>query len=383
MDLQALLQLMVEKNASDLFLKVGTKPSLRVDGEIQFIEDAPSTSKFMEQTLNTVSDERERNHFIEDKEMDTAHESGTERFRVNAFRQRGDIGFVFRHVSSIIKDFDELNLPSKELIKLSNLKRGLVLVTGTTGSGKSTALAAMIKYMNDNMCRHIITVEDPIEYLYTDNKCVIEQREVGVDTNSFGIALKYALRQSPDVILVGEMRDKETMETAMSAAETGHLVLSTLHTVDAMQTVERIINLFPPHQHHLIRLQLSLVLEGVFSMRLLAMKDGGRIPAVEILLATPTVKNLLAEGKTKELYPALKEGTDYFGTCTFNQSLKALVEKETITMEQALSAADNPDELKLEFRGLRKGSRSSDFEFDTFKRKKGEATNPSKTSVRR
>lgn len=383
MDLQELLQLMVEKDASDLFLKVGTKPSMRVDGQVQFTEDVPSTPEFMEKTLSTVSDERERNRFLEDRELDTAYESGTERFRVNAFRQRGNIGFVFRHVPSIIKDFEALSLPVKELQRLSELKRGLVLITGTAGSGKSTALAAMVKHMNDNLSRHIITVEDPIEYLHADNKSIIDQREVGVDTNSFGVALRHALRQSPDVILIGEMRDKETMETALSAAETGHLVISTLHTINAMQTVERIINFFPPHQHHLIRLQLSLDLEGVVSLRLMTLKDGGRVPAIEILLATPTIKNLLAEGKTNELYQALKDGTDYFGTCTFNQSLRVLVEKNVISMDQALTAADNPDELKLEFRGLRKGSRSSDFEFDTFKRKKGDVTNSPKTSVRR
>ncbi len=323
-----------------------------------------------------MSDERERNRFLDDRELDTAYESGKDRFRVNVFRQRGHVGFVFRYVPSTIKSFEELNLPVEVLQKLSSLERGLVLVTGTAGSGKSTALAAMVKHMNDSFHKHIITVEDPIEYLHADNKCVIDQREVGVDTNNFSVALKHSLRQSPDVILVGEMRDKETMETALSAAETGHLVLSTLHTINAMQTVERIINFFPPHQHHLIRLQLSLVLEGVVSLRLLALKDGGRIPAVEVLMATPTVKNLLGEGKTEELYQALKEGTDYFGTCTFNQSLKMLVENDVISMEQALSAADNPDELKLEFRGLRKGSRAGDFEFDTFKKKQGDGTNP-------
>lgn len=374
---------MVEKKASDLFLKVGAPPSLRVDGQVELVDDAPSTAEFMTQALNEISNEKERTHFAEERELDTAHETGGERFRVSVFKQRSHVGFVFRHVPSAIYTFKELHLPEEQLARLSTLERGLVLMTGTTGSGKSTALAAMVKYMNDNFCRHIITVEDPIEYLHKDNKSIIDQREIGVDTKDFATALKHSLRQSPDVILVGEMRDKETMETALSAAETGHLVISTLHTINAMQTVERIINFFPPHQHHLIRLQLSMTLEGVVSLRLLALENGGRVPAVEILTATPTIKNLLAEGKTNELYVALKDGSDYFGTCTFNQSLKQLVERNVVTIEQALAAADNPDELKLEFRGLRKGSRSSDFEFDTFKRNKSDDKSAKKFTVQR
>ncbi len=368
MDLNHLLDMMVEKRASDLFIKVGTAPSMRIDGSVRMIESEPVTPEFAEQVVRQIANDREQKHFMAEGELDVSYQCGEHRFRTNFFRQRGTIGVVFRHVPSAIYTFEELNLPSEQLTKLSGLKRGLVLLTGTAGSGKSTALASMIKYMNDNFCRHIITIEDPIEYLHHDNISVVEQREVGVDTRSFAIALRHSLRQSPDVILIGEMRDKETMEAAISAAETGHLVLSTLHTINAMQTIERIMNFFPPHQHNLIRLQLAMVMEGVVSMRLLELNDGGRVPAVEIMLATPTIKQLLAEGKTQELYTALKDGQDYFGTCTFNQSLKTLVERDVVSIDQALAAADNPDELKLEFRGLRKGSRSGDFEFETFKR---------------
>ncbi len=362
MDLAVLLRRMVEENASDLILKVGTPPALRIDGSVRITEDDPVTEEFSRSALEQMLQPVQLKRFEQRGEADFSYESDGNRFRVNAFRQRGHIGLVFRHIPQATADFEQLHLPAAQLEKLSSLKRGLVLVTGTAGSGKSTTLAAMIKYMNDHFHRHIITIEDPIEFVYEDNLCVIEQREVGSDTEDFLSALRHCLRQSPDVILIGEMRDKETVEAAISAAETGHLVLSTLHTVNAMQTVERIINFFPPHQHALIRLQISLILEGVVSQRLLASAQGGRVPAVEIMLATPTIRDLLAEGKTRDLYSALKDGREYFGTCTFNQSLKELVDMELITMEQALQHADDPDELKLEFRGFRQESRSGDFE---------------------
>jgi twitching motility protein PilT len=239
------------------------------------------------------------------------------------------------------------------------LPRGLVLVTGTAGSGKSTTIASMINYINETEERHIITMEDPIEFTYTDKKCVIDQREVGQDTDSFVSALKNAVRQSPDVIFIGEMRDLDTMNAAINAAETGHLVFSTLHSLNAMQTVDRIVQLFPTHHHNFLQLQLAQLLEGVISQRLIPTKDGtARMPAIEIMMATPTVQELLLHGKTRELYKALKEGS-YYGCLTYNQSLKNMLERDLITLEDALSAADSPDELKLELRGISKDNQRS------------------------
>ncbi|MCA8960983.1 MAG: PilT/PilU family type 4a pilus ATPase, partial [Planctomycetes bacterium] len=243
-------------------------------------------------------------------------------------------------------------------------RRGLVLITGNTGAGKSTTLASMINHVNESYNRHIITIEDPIEFMFKDRKSIIDQREVGIDTTDFLSALKYALRQSPDVILIGEMRDRETMEAALSAAETGHLVFSTLHTVNATQTVERIINYFPPHQHGLIRLQLSLCLAGVISQRLLPRKQGkGRVPALEIMINNPTVRELLMKGLTPELYGAIKDG-DYFGCQTFNQSIKKLYQSDAISLDDAMSASDYPEELRLELRGVYKGTAPADFNFE-------------------
>jgi twitching motility protein PilT len=261
---------------------------------------------------------------------------------------------VFRHIHAKIPTLEELNLPAEQLKRLALQPRGLVLVTGTAGSGKSTSIASMINFINDTEEKHVISVEDPIEFTFTDNKCVIDQREVGQDTDSFLSALKHGVRQSPDVIFIGEMRDLETMEAAINAAETGHLVRSTLHSLNAMQTVDRIMNMFPVHQHEFLRLQLSQLLEGVVSQRLLPTKDGAaRMPCVELMCATPTTRELLLQGKTRELYKALKEGS-YYGCMTFNQSLKSLLERDLITLEDALNAADSADELKLELRGISK-----------------------------
>ena len=237
--------------------------------------------------------------------------------------------------------------------------RGRVLVTGPTGSGKSTTLAAMVDYLNERETRHIVTIEDPVEFLHRDKQCIVNQREIGMDSKSFQAAMKHVVRESPDVILIGEMRDVETMEAAIAAAETGHLVLSTLHTVNAIQTVERILNFFPPHQHGLVRQQLSMVLEGVVSQRLLRRKGGqGRVPTVEIMLGTPTVKELLAEGKTHDLAKAIAEGRSYFGSQTFAQGLMDLVHNGAVEPEEALLAADDPEELKLDMRGIRRGTKS-------------------------
>ena len=252
----------------------------------------------------------------------------------------------------MIPTLEELNLPVAPLQNLCSRRRGLVLVTGVAGSGKSTCLAAMVDYINSTFRRHIVTIEDPIEYVYQDKRSLIEQREINRDTRSFAAALKHCVRQSPDVILIGEMRDAETMEAALSAAETGHLVFSTLHTVNAVQTVERIMGYFPPYLHALIRLELAMVLEGVVSLRLIRRSgEAGRIPAVELLMATPTTRDLLQQGRTRQLPAALRDGA-YYGAQTFGQSLKSLMDEGLITEEEALAAADNPEDLKLELKGI-------------------------------
>ncbi|MBI4563620.1 MAG: PilT/PilU family type 4a pilus ATPase [Planctomycetes bacterium] len=355
MDLTNIFATVVKEDASDLFLKVGSPPSLRVMGRVVSTGEPLITEEIMLEFFNQVTDDYNKKRFSERGEVDASYEIyGVGRFRANIFRQRGYIGMVFRHIHSKIPALDELNLPAETLKRLALLPRGLILVTGTAGSGKSTTIASMLHYINQNEEKHIITIEDPVEFTFTDDKCVFEQREVGQDTENFASALKHAVRQSPDVIFVGEMRDLETMEAAVNAAETGHLVFSTLHSPNAMQTVDRIMNLFPPHQHEFLRMQMSQLLEGVISQRLIPVKDGtSRMPAIEIMAATPTTRELLQQGKTRELYKALKEGA-YYGCMTFNQSLKSLLERDLITLEDALAAADSPDELKLELRGIQK-----------------------------
>ena len=359
MELNDLLEMMIREEASDLFLKIGAPPVFRVDGQLRRAvapdgsETVPLNAEFMEAVLADVLGGDTREAFIASGEADAAYDlDAIGRFRVNAFRQRGGTGFVFRHIPRRVPSLNELNLPAATLEKLCAKRRGLVLVTGVAGSGKSTCLAAMVDHINANYRRHIITIEDPIEFVYEDKRSLIEQRELGTDTRSFAAALKHCVRQSPDVILIGEMRDQETMTAALNAAETGHLVLSTLHTVNAVQTVERIMGYFPPHLHELVRMQLSLVLQGVVSLRLLRRKDGrGRVPAVEILLATPTVREMLDQGRTLELPGALRDGA-YFGTQTFGQALKALMDAGTVSAEEALDAADSPEELRLELKGV-------------------------------
>jgi twitching motility protein PilT len=355
MEVAGIFAAMVKEDASDLFLKVGVPPAMRVIGRVVSMGGQPLTEENMLEIFNEVCDDFAKKKFAEKGEVDVSYEIyGVGRFRANIFRQRGFIGMVFRHIRSKIPSMEELGLPAEQLRRLALLPRGLLLVTGTAGSGKSTTIASMIEFINETEEKHIITVEDPIEFTFTDKKSVIDQREIGQDTDSFVSALKHAVRQSPDVIFIGEMRDLETMEAAIHAAETGHLVVSTLHSLNAMQTVDRIINFFPTNAHAFLQLQLATLLEGVVSQRLLPTKDGtARMPAIELMAATPTVQELLLHGKTRELYKALKEGS-YYGCMTFNQSLKTLLERDLITLEDALSAADSPDELKLELRGISK-----------------------------
>ncbi|MBI4603164.1 MAG: PilT/PilU family type 4a pilus ATPase [Planctomycetes bacterium] len=364
MEFHEMLRKMVIEKASDLFIKVGSPPSLRIDGAIHFLDTDEITQQDALEIFEIIEDSKKES-FDGKRDIDVAYElPGIGRFRVNIFRQKGNLGYVLRHIESNVPSFEELNLPAVVLTKLATSNRGLVLVTGQAGSGKSTTLAAMINFMSERFNRHIVTIEDPIEFVFKDRKSIVIQREIGTDTPDFIQALKMAVRQSPDVILIGEMRDRETVEAAIAAAETGHLVLSTLHTINAIQTVERIINFFPPHQHELIRLQLSLILVGVVSQRLLPRKGGsGRVPTVELLIESPTIRDLLRKGRTEELYNAVKEG-EYFGCQTFNQSLRQLYQNDLVSLEHALAASDYPEELKLDLKGIFKGTRAADFTFN-------------------
>jgi twitching motility protein PilT len=364
MEFHEMLRKMVIEKASDLFIKVSSPPCLRIDGTIHFLDTEEITPQDTAEIFEIIEDSKKEG-FPSKSDIDVAYEiPGIGRFRVNIFRQRGHLGFVLRHIESRVSSFDELMLPKEVLTRLASSNRGLVLVTGQTGSGKTTTLAAMINYINEHFNKHVVTIEDPVEFIFKDRKSIVDQREIGTDTPDFLTALKMAMRQSPDVLLIGEMRDRETMEAAISAAETGHLVMSTIHTVNAVQTVERIMDFFPPHQHNLIRLQLSLVLKGVISQRLIPRKSGvGRVPAIEMLIESPTVRELLHQGKTHELYKAVAEGA-YYGCQTFNQALKKLYQEELISLDDAMGASDYPDELKLDLKGIHRGAFSADFNFN-------------------
>ena len=355
-----LLQEMVERNSSDLFVKAMVPPSIRVDGLIHGLDSPPLVPDMVEEMAREIMDMQQNEVFEKDFEMDmSVGIEGLGRFRVNIFRQRGTVGMVFRHIPFIDFDFEELNLPPA-VQSLSERRRGLVLVTGTTGSGKSTSLSAMIDHINDVRHCHIMTIEDPIEFLHSDKNSIVCQREVGIDTHSFSAGLKRVLRQSPDVILIGEMRDLETIQTAIAAAETGHLVFSTLHTTDAVQTVERVINYFPGYLQHQIRMELALTLQGIISQRLLPMASGqGRVPATEILIVTPSIKKLLYEGKTLELKNYVADG-GHVGMMTFDQSLLMLYNSGKITIEEAMAHATSPDEFKLAAQGISTGVKTRD-----------------------
>jgi twitching motility protein PilT len=355
-----LLTIACSKGASDLHIKAGSFPFIRINGDLQPMVEAQRLSA--EDTLNmafSIMNNRQKQRFSEVSEIDIAYAlSGLGRFRCNIFQQRGSVGMVLRVIPTTVRTIEELRLPPV-IEKLSDNMRGLVLVTGTTGSGKSTTLASIIDYINRTRTGHIVTIEDPIEFLHRDKKSYVNQREIDVDTRSFFEALRGALRQDPDVILVGEMRDKETIETALMASETGHLVLSTLHTLDATETINRIVSVFPPHQQNAIRLQLASVLRGVVSMRLVRAADSiqGRVPAVEVLVATPYIKDcVIYPEKTSLIRDAIAQGTSQYGMQTFDQSLFDLYSRELITYEEALTGATNPDEFKLRVSGIRSTS---------------------------
>ncbi len=355
MHINDILKIAVERNASDVHLKVGNFPILRINGElVPLVEMKRLMPEDTIALAYSMMDARQKQIFKERLDIDMAYSvPGLGRFRVNIFHQRGSVGIVLRVIPTKIRTIRELLLPPV-LEKIALEERGLILVTGTTGSGKSTTLAAMIEHINQNKSVHIITIEDPIEYLFRDKKSIINQREIGSDTIGFAHALRSALREDPDVILVGEMRDVETIETAILAAETGHLVLSTLHTLDATETVNRIISVFPPHYQRQIRIMLASVLKAVISMRLIPRKDGkGRVPAVEVMVATPFIRDcILNKEKTHLIREAIAKGTSQYGMQTFDQSLYYLYEKGYISLEEALRWASNPDEFRLRLMGV-------------------------------
>jgi twitching motility protein PilT len=345
-DMGELMRLMVDKNASDLHLTVGAPPMLRVDGTMVQTAHAKLTPDAVQHLIYSLLSDAQRQRFESTNELDMSlNFRSVGRVRMNVFRQRGFVGASLRAIPQTIHGLDELGLPpvTYDVLKIP---KGLVLVTGPTGSGKSTTLASMIDYLNENMQGHIVTIEDPIEFVHFHKKSIVNQREVGGDTSSFSQALKYVLRQDPDVILIGEMRDIETIQAAINIAETGHLVFATLHTTDAPQSINRIIDVFPPHQQTQVRTQLSFVLQAVFSQQLMPRMSGvGRAMAVEILIATPAVRNLIREGKTEQIFTSMQTGAK-FGMQTMNMALNDLYMRHIISYQEALSISMDPDDLK-------------------------------------
>jgi twitching motility protein PilT len=354
MDLNYLLELAVKQGASDLHLKAGGFPVARLHGKLVPISEHKLERDELETMAAQAMPPQHQARLKEMHEGDFAYSvPGLGRFRCNVFLQRGTIGIVLRVIPMGVRSVDELALPAI-LQKIATEERGLVLVTGTTGSGKSTTLAAMLDHINRTRSTNIITIEDPIEYLHRDSKSIINQREIGADTRSFGAALRAALRQDPDVILVGEMRDVETIETALHAAETGHLVFSTLHTLDATETINRIISVFPPHQQKQIRLQLASVMKAAIAQRLIPNADGsGRFPAVEVLISTAFIKDCIVDkDKTHLIQQAIAQGTSQYGMQTFDQSIFNMYSQGKVTLEEALKWATNVDEFKLKVQGV-------------------------------
>ncbi len=368
LELNDILKVAHKAGASDIHIKAGLPPIFRIDGALYPYKEAPRlTPDIVNRMAFGIMNKGQQEKFREFMEIDLAYGvPGLGRFRVNIFQQRGTIGVVLRVIPFNILNLEQLNLPPV-IGKIANESRGLILVTGTTGSGKSTTLAAIIDLINSAKTAHIVTIEDPIEFLHRDKRSIVNQREVGFDTTGFATSLKSALRQDPDVILVGEMRDIETIETALTAAETGHLVLSTLHTIDATETITRIVTAFPPYQQKQVRLQLSGIIKGVISQRLVPRADGkGRVPAVEVLVSTGRIRECIEDkDRTKEIRDAIATGHQIYGMQTFDQSLMILYRNKLVTFEEALRQSTNPDDFKLKVSGVSGGRDSqiwSDFE---------------------
>ncbi len=383
MELEDILRAAVELNASDVLLKTGGPPGVRLHGDLVPLPNAePMMHDDVQRAVDVLLDDYHRKRFTVDLQADLAYETAElGRFRVNVFRQRGDLSVVIRVIPARIRSVAELNLPPV-VERIANDRRGLILVTGTTGSGKSTTLAAMIDYINQSRRCHIITIEDPIEYVHTDRLSYVNQREVGYDAVSFPSALKAALRQNPDVILVGEMRDLETIETAILAAETGHLVMSTLHTLDAPETITRAISTFPEHQRDQVRLILASVLRGIISQRLIPRAEGGgMVPAVEVLVSSARVREYVGDKeKLRDLREVIAQGHTTYGMQTFDQSLMALLKGSLISREEALANASNPADFELKLRGI---ASTSDSHWDDFESRGAVGGAKSKVEIER
>jgi len=347
MQMHELFKTMLDQNASDLHLTAGAPPMIRVHGDVTPVPYDPLTANLIKQLCYSVLTEQQKKKFEEDNELDFSFSvEGLSRFRGNMFLQRGAVGGVFRMIPHKIPDINSLGLPPA-VANLIKLPRGLILVTGPTGSGKSTTMAAMVDRINSDRAEHIITVEDPIEFLHHHKKCIVNQREVFADTHSFAAALKHILRQDPDVVLVGELRDLETIEAALTIAETGHLVFATLHTNSAVQTINRVIDVFPAHQQAQVRAKLSLVLEAALSQTLLPRLDGkGRVMACELMIPNPAIRNLIREEKVHQLYSQMQVGQQKWGMVTLSQALLDLVQRRLISSDAALEAATEPEELR-------------------------------------
>lgn len=354
--IESWLGAMCKSMASDLILRADGRPSLRVDGRISFLDGRVPGPGPMEEVLLTILGEDRMKIWRSTGSADSALElDGLGRFRINAYKQMGEPALVIRRINETAPELETLGLPTEEMKQLAGRKRGLILVTGIAGSGKSTTLAGIIQHMNRNYERHIITLEDPVELMYTEDQCVISQREVGTDTTDFGEGLRHALRQSPDVILIGEMRDAETVIAALEATETGHTVLSTMHTVNAAQTVDRILGFFPGERHIQVRQRMADNLAGVLSQRLVPAIAGGQVPAYELMMSTPQVRELIEGGHTGEMARAIETGGEA-GLISFNECLRQMIERQAIQLEDGLATSDRPEELLLALRGIRSSS---------------------------
>jgi twitching motility protein PilT len=354
--LNKILTYAVKHGASDIHLAVGSPPAVRIDGAIRFLDSEPVTPTDAEEYLSEMMDEEQLLAFHARGDFDLAHGvSGLGRFRVNVLKQRGSVGVVMRHVKGKILDFEQLNLPPV-MERVADLHRGLVLITGTTGSGKSTTLSSVVDWINQRKRNHIITLEDPIEFLYTNKKSIVNQREITIDTVDFHSALRAAMREDPDVILVGEMRDRDTFGAAISAAETGHLVFSTLHTSNAMLTIDRVLDMFPSNMHDQVRSQLSLQVRACIAQRLVPSIDGkGRIPAIEVMLMNPGISALIKDNELKQIPNAIMAGAAD-GMQSFNMSLNEHLKAKRISESDAMIASDNPEELKMLMQGIKLSS---------------------------
>ena len=360
-NLHQLLKAMVEKGASDLHITTSSPPQLRIDGELVPLKMPPLTPVETKSLCYSILTDAQKHKFEEENELDLSFGvKDLARFRANVFMQRGSVAAAFRTIPFKILNFQELGLPAS-VSDFAKRPRGLILVTGPTGSGKSTTLASIIDKINTERHEHIMTIEDPIEYLHPHKNCLVNQREVGADTRSFKLALKYILRQDPDVVLVGEMRDLATIEAALVIAETGHICFATLHTNSCVQTINRILDVFPPYQQPQVRAQLSFVLEGVLSQALLAKANGpGRVLALEVMIPNPAIRNLIREDKVHQIYSQMQMGQNKFGMQTFNQSLAALLSRRLITNEEAFGRSSDPEELKnIMASGVIPGQRSA------------------------